>query len=98
MLKQRCHERREGGEESDSRRKAIDTIDEIERVRATNEPQDGSGKSPPNGKTVAPNAGEMDASKKGHGGSGRLAKKFLPRLEADEVVEQAGCEDQGGGG
>ena len=39
----------------------------------------------------------MDTGGKNQDSSGELAEKFLPRFEADQVIEEAGGEDQSGG-
>jgi hypothetical protein len=83
----------EGSEESGADGQAVESVDEVEGVGATEEPEDGEGQSPPVGELESAEAVDLDAAPVGQGGGGELAEELLPGLEAEEVVEEAGGED-----
>jgi len=87
----------DGGEQADTRSESVHAIDQIERIRAADEPQnsDGEGKPVTNGeRSEVP---DLDTAAIGDDGGETLAGELLPGLEMDEIVGEADGEyDQGG--
>src|ERR1019366_9520910 len=59
---------------------------------------EGGEESDSSGEAIAPtDAAEIDTGSEDQDGSGDLAEEFLPRFEAEDVIEEAGGKDQSGG-
>ena len=64
---------------------------------ASYKPQDGRGHRQPCGKLVSTDGAEMDTGSENQNGRADLAEKLLPRLEAEDVINETGRKDQKGG-
>ena len=96
---QRGHEGGDGREEADAGCESIHAVDEVDGVHAADEPEDGDERVPDLGADdVAADGIDLHSGRTGEGSRQDLAGEFLPGLESEEVVEQAGEEDGEDGG
>jgi hypothetical protein len=87
----------DGGEQADARSESVHAIDQIERIRAADEPQNSDGEGKPVANGERSEVPDLDTAAIGDDSRETLAGELLPGLEMDEIVGEADGEyDQGG--
>ena len=94
VVNERGGKRGEGREQPDAGGKAVDAVNQIERVGAGDEPGDGERKAPPAIQIKPRDAKHVHASPVGHAGGRDLPGNLLPGPEPKEVVDEADGEDE----
>jgi hypothetical protein len=87
-----------GGEDADAHGEAIEPIDEVEGIGTGDEPKHGEGNGEPGGGDGMPGDGvDQDTGLTGQECGDDLAEELHPGLEAEDVIEETGSEDDENG-
>src|SRR5438046_2751572 len=97
VLQQSGYQRRYGGEQADSGSQTIDAVDQVDGIGATDQPQHGKREVEPNRDGVTGDCIDVYAGPVCEERSTDLAEELLPRLQANQVIDEADEKNQGGG-